>query len=450
MKQTKGYLKPAKLLVAAVAVPILVWAYAGGPDPRHTGAPGDQTCAQAGCHIGTAVNGGPGSVAIEFPSGLTYTPGTRQRWTIRVTDAQQRTFGFQATARLESNLSGGQAGAFQNTGTATAVLCDDGSVRPAAGCRDNFKVEFIQHSNSLASGTWTVEWDPPATNVGPVRVYIAGNAANGNNTNSGDRIYTANYTLTPATGGGGGGGENRPSITENGVASGFSFAAGIAPNSWTAIVGTNLAAAPKDWTGAIQEGKLPTTLEGVSVTINEKPATVFFVSPAQLNVLVPNDIGVGDVPVVVTNANGASTPFTVRAAEFLPAFYSPFAQEGRLFVTAVALDGTFVGKQGVDPRVTRGAKPGEILQFFGTGFGPTNPVVPTDQIVNGAPAVTTPVRIRFGETVANVLGGGNLVAAGLYQFNVTVPATLEDGDVQLIAEVGGVASSSSVYITIQR
>jgi len=162
-----------------VSLPAMLSGYAGGPDPRKTGAPGDATCAMAGCHTGAAVNGGPGSVAIEFPAGLTYTPGVRQRWTIRVVDSQQRVFGFQATARLESNLSAGQAGAFQNTGSSTAILCDDGSVRPAVGCRDNFKVEFIQHSNSLASGIWTIEWDPPAVNSGNVRIYIAGNARMG-------------------------------------------------------------------------------------------------------------------------------------------------------------------------------------------------------------------------------------------------------------------------------
>lgn len=446
-----------KAAIALCAVPFLLYAYVTGPDPRHTGAPGDaaQACATAGCHTGTALNGGPGKVEIEFPNGLTYVPGTKQRWTVRVTDSAQRVFGFQATARLESNPSAGQAGTFTNIDNSTQILCDDGAVRPSAGCRANFSVEFIEHTRGSSANTFTFEWTPPATDVGNVRVYVAGNAANGNGTNSGDRIYAANYTLTATTGGGGG--QPRPAISQGGVADAFSFQAGVAPSTWTAIFGTNLAATTKTWDDAISGSTLPTTLEGVSVTIGEKPATIYFVSPGQINVLAPHDIGTGTMNVVVKNSNGESTPLTVTAAAVKPAFYAISSQNNRLFVTAVAtqLDASgrpvFVGKPGLqDSRVSRGARPGEILQVFGTGFGATNPVVPSNQIVSGAPTITSQVRIRFGETVATFAGSGNLVAAGLYQFNVTVPDTLSDGDYPLIAEVGGVTSSSNVYITVQR
>jgi uncharacterized protein (TIGR03437 family) len=427
-------------------IPVLIYAYAGGPEPRHTGAPGDQTCAMAGCHTGTAVNSPNGNVTITAAGGTSYVPGQRQRITVTITDAAQRVFGFQATARLESNLQGGQAGTFTPTDNRTQVLCDDGRVRPAAGCSAQFPVEFIQHTSASSQNTFTFDWTPPATNAGNVRLYVAGNAANGNGTNSGDRVYTASTTLTPSAGGGGA----RPTIAQGGVADGFNFVAGVASNTWTAIFGANLASNTKTWDEAVQGTRLPTTLDGVSVSVNNRPATIFFVSPGQINILTPNDDATGDVSVVVRNANGESAPVTVRKTAVKPAFYAPFGADGRLYVTAVALDGTLVGKGGTDPRVRRAARPGEVILVFGTGFGPTNPVVATDQVVSGAPAITTPVRIRFGETVASFAGTGNLVAAGLYQFNVTVPATLANGDYPLIAEVGGVISSGNVYLAIQR
>lgn len=436
----------AKTAAILSVVPVLMYAYAGGPDPRHTGAPGDQTCARSGCHTGT-VNPSGGSVSITAAGGTSYVPGQRQRLTVTITDAAQRVFGFQATARLESNLTAGQAGTFTPTDNRTAVLCDDGRVRPAAGCGTQFPVEFIQHTGTnSAQNTFTFDWTPPATNVGNVRLYVAGNAANGNNTAAGDRVYTTNITLTPAAGGGG----TRPTISQGGVADGFNFVAGIASNTWTAIFGENLASTTKTWDDAVQGTRLPTTLEGVSVSVNNRPATIFFVSPGQVNILTPNDDATGDVSVVLRNANGESTPITVRKAAVKPAFYAPFSADGRFHVTAVALDGTLVGKVGPDPRVRRAVRPGEVILVFGTGFGPTNPVAPTDQVVSGAPAITSQVRIRFGETVASFAGTGNLVAAGLYQFNVTVPATLANGDYPLIAEVGGVVSSSNVYISVQR
>jgi hypothetical protein len=53
--------------IACVALSAeLIFAYPTGPDPRHTGAPGDdaQASATSGCHTGTALNGGGGNVLL--------------------------------------------------------------------------------------------------------------------------------------------------------------------------------------------------------------------------------------------------------------------------------------------------------------------------------------------------------------------------------------------------
>ena len=43
------------------------------------------------------------------------------------------------------------------------------------------------------------------------------------------------------------------------------------------------------WSNAPEfaSGRMPTQLAGVSVTVNGRPAYVYFVSPAQINVLTP-------------------------------------------------------------------------------------------------------------------------------------------------------------------
>ena len=47
----------------------------------------------------------------------------------------------------------------------------------------------------------------------------------------------------------------------------------MAPNSWVTIKGTNLAGTQRQWTGDdLSGGKLPTSLDGVSVSINGKAA----------------------------------------------------------------------------------------------------------------------------------------------------------------------------------
>jgi hypothetical protein len=57
--------------------------------PRYTGAPGDSTCANAGCHTGTALNGGGGNVQLTSSAGTSYTPGQQQTLTITITDSSR-------------------------------------------------------------------------------------------------------------------------------------------------------------------------------------------------------------------------------------------------------------------------------------------------------------------------------------------------------------------------
>jgi len=189
----------AKYAVSIVAAPLILYAFSSGPDPRKTGAPGDSLCTEAGCHTGTA-NSGSGKVEVSFPNGMSYTPGTKQHLTVTITDSTARVYGFQLTARLASNLSGGQAGDLSPTDTSTQVLCEDGNLKPSAGCRSTGPVQFIEHTRAQTGNSYSFDWTPPITNVGNVRIYIAGNAANGDGIASNlDHIYTANYVLTAAS-----------------------------------------------------------------------------------------------------------------------------------------------------------------------------------------------------------------------------------------------------------
>src|SRR5436190_1062301 len=110
-----------KAIAILSVVPVLIYAHAAGPDPGKTGAPGDSVCAEAGCHVGTAVNGGGGSVTIDA-GGTTYTPGVKQRITVTVNDPTQRRWGFQLTARLGSNTRT-RAGVLAPIDGNTQVLC---------------------------------------------------------------------------------------------------------------------------------------------------------------------------------------------------------------------------------------------------------------------------------------------------------------------------------------
>jgi uncharacterized protein (TIGR03437 family) len=438
-----------KFAVVLATVPVLIYAYSGGPDPRKTGAPGDGLCIE--CH-GTQANAGGGNVAIAFPAGLTYTPGTKQRLTVTVTDSAAKRWGFQLTARLASNETNGQAGSFTPANASTQVICEDGGPKTGTGCPAAAPLEFIQHTQGgTGADSFAFDWTAPATDAGEVRFYVAGNAANGNGQNdTGDLIYTASYKLTAAAT------VPKPAISQGGVVNAWNSQAVISDSSWVSIYGSNFTTSTRIWrSDEIVDGKLPTELDGVKVSINGKPAYVYFISPNQINVQAPSDGAVGPVQVQVATPAGASDPQTVTKQALAPAFFTwaGSVAGGERYLGAVISDGTFAGKTGLLQPLgisTRPVKPGEIVLLFGTGFGSTNPDIPAGQVVVTPSRMTTSVKIFFDETEAEILDTGYLIFSGEYQFNVKVPANLADGEYKVVAQMGSVRSQDNIFITVQK
>lgn len=450
MKKNFSSRNKGRIATLLVALPMVVWAYNSGPDPNSEGGPGGPAaaCAQSGCHVGTGVNAGGGKVELQFPDGLTYTPGQKQRIKVVITDSSARVYGFQASARLASNETKGQAGRFATVSSGELVLCQDGRERSTSGnCTANLPLEFVEHSIPATANTLEFDWTPPAdASAGNVRFYVAGNAANANGQNTGDKIYTANYTLTPKTSG-----SNAPVIApSNGVTNGASFGPGVVSGSWTTIFGTNLSTTTRDWTGAIDaQGNFPTSLDGVSVTIDGKPASIYFIAPTQINVQAP-DLGgkTGPVQIIVKNANGESAPVTATAAKELPGLFL-FTQAPKKYPAAVRSDGVFIGPPALFAGVTTvPAKPADVVLFFGTGFGPTNPAVAPGKVFNGAAPLIDNVVMRIGGISVTPAFAG-LSSSGLYQFNVTIP-DLSNGEHRVEMLINSVPIQTDVVLAVQR
>jgi uncharacterized protein (TIGR03437 family) len=74
---------------------------------------------------------------------------------------------------------------------------------------------------------------------------------------------------------------------------------------------------PRQWAGSDFNGLLaPTSLDGVSVKVNNKPAFVYFLSANQININAPDDDTTGPVTVQVFTPNGASNAVLWSAREF--------------------------------------------------------------------------------------------------------------------------------------
>jgi uncharacterized protein (TIGR03437 family) len=225
------------------------------------------------------------------------------------------------------------------------------------------------------------------------------------------------------------------------------FQPGIVANSWVTIKGTNLASTTDDWSHSIINGALPTSLDGVSVTMGGKPAYVYFISPGQVNVLAP-DLSAGPVTVTVTSPGGTSASFAATASVYGPAFFLwPNSQTvaTRQDYTYAVKAGTFAGA------TTLAAKPGEVLILWGTGFGPTFPAAPLGVSVpaSGGYSTASAPTVTINNTQATVYGAALAPgSAGLYQIAIQVPPSLADGDWPIQGSIGGVSSPTGIVLSV--
>jgi uncharacterized protein (TIGR03437 family) len=227
----------------------------------------------------------------------------------------------------------------------------------------------------------------------------------------------------------------------------------ISANTWVEIKGSLLAPAgfssPDCAPGYCWQAKdfvnnqMPTNINGVSVTVNGKNAFLYYISPTQINILTPPDALSGQVQVQVTNNSAASTPFNVQTQSMSPSF---FVFDGT-HVAAVHLNGTFIGPTTLYPGLSFPAKPNETIVLYANGFGPTTPpVVSGSASQSGNLSPFPSVKIGgFGATV----GFAGLVAPGEFQFNITVPGGVPDGDQAIVATYNGFSTQAAAVITIQ-
>ncbi|QQS47129.1 MAG: hypothetical protein IPM66_00180 [Acidobacteriota bacterium] len=326
-----------------------------GPIASVTGAPGESTCAD--CHGGGPIGG---TLAI---SGLpqSYTPGQDVTVTVTLTQAGRTRFGFQLTA-IDS--SGKQAG--------TLTTNDNNTQLQSAQVQGNTR-QYINHTTSGTNpvqagvGQWTFTWKAPATDIGQVTFYVAGNAANNNGASSGDTIYTTSTSISAVA--------PVPNVASVSAAS---FGATLAAEAIVAAFGQNMS------TSIIVADMLPlpTTLDGTQVLVNNVPAPLFFVSPGQVNYLVPaataqgmanvsvqrsgmGEVGKGTVPIEAVapglfsanaSGQGVAAALVLRVKDGQQTF-EPVSQfnQGTLMFEAIEID-------------LGGETEQVYLIVFGTGF----------------------------------------------------------------------------------
>ena len=116
------------------------------------------------------------------------------------------------------------------------------------------------------------------------------------------------------------------------------------------------------------------------MTINNKLAYLWLVSPTQINLQAPDDTATGTVSVAVNTSIGTATSTVILAIQG-PSF-SLFGDGKHVAGEIATPNGTgadgggtydLVGPSGAFSFSTRPVKPGETLVLYGVGFGPTTP-----------------------------------------------------------------------------
>jgi len=211
----------------------------------------------------------------------------------------------------------------------------------------------------------------------------------------------------------------------------------ITSGGWFSIFGSGFTTSAQTWQPA--GPALPTSLGGVSVTVNGKPAYLGYVSPGQINAIVPDDSAIGPARIAVTAGRAVGYPGTIVKQTLAPQFFS-WNAGGVSYVVALHADGSAVGP--ASPATT-----GEQIELYGTGFGPTIPATFSGQVISAPVPLASLPSVSIAGVSAPV-NQAYLVGPGLYAITVTLPAVLA-GNQPVQAQMAGFQSSGNVFVNVQ-
>jgi uncharacterized protein (TIGR03437 family) len=211
-----------------------------------------------------------------------------------------------------------------------------------------------------------------------------------------------------------------PLYTPSSVVNAANFKAGpLAPNTIATVYGKNLAYNTKAVSQEdLYQGTLPTTLlgTGVRLTLDGLLVYLYYVSPTQINFLVPSNFTPGKSQLLLALDGKQGERVSIELKQFSPALFQLDPETA----LATKLNGSVVTAE--NP-----ARAGDYVILYATGLGETKPKIAPGQIPKAAAVLDKMADFRVllnGEPVdrANLLYAGLAPGfAGLYQINLKLP-----------------------------
>jgi len=217
----------------------------------------------------------------------------------------------------------------------------------------------------------------------------------------------------------------------------------FAPNSVVSIFGTNLS-----WTtralmsGDIVSNTLPTALASVAVYVDNWPAPLLYVSPAQINFIVPGIETSGSITVRVVREGISGPAVTVTLADAAPALFNL----GTGYTIATHADGSLM---------TAGspAHAGDTIVVYATGLGLSQPnpgsgVIPqTEALIAAAASLVVYLDGAPLDWFRIKYAGVTPFSVGLYQINIELPPAVgTDPEIQIAVGTGRSMTGLQIYV----
>jgi len=220
----------------------------------------------------------------------------------------------------------------------------------------------------------------------------------------------------------------------------------LAPLGLVSLYGKDLAVVTRAITpDDLRNGLLPTTLigTGVSIAIDNIAVPILFVSPSQVNFLIPGNLRTGRRLLRLLTNGRAGPDVEIQIADSSPGLF----QMAENTVIATRPDGTLITAQ--SPAV-----PGEVLVIYAAGLGATLPAVTGLTIPVAAASISA--RSRFAVLFNGIPAPDDHILyagvtpgyAGLYQINCRLPIDLP-ADPEIRLQLPGRTSPPRLHLAVR-
>jgi uncharacterized protein (TIGR03437 family) len=186
---------------------------------------------------------------------------------------------------------------------------------------------------------------------------------------------------------------------------------------------------------------------GVQVVFDGTPAPLTYVSPTEINCVVPYEVASkGRSQIQMRYRDRTSVPFSLDTAATNPGIFTA-DRSGNGWAAALNQDQS--GNSPANP-----AARGSTVVLFMTGEGQTSPPGVTGKVtaVSGRTLQPVlPVAVLIGGQPASVVFYGEApgVISGVMQLNVQIPSNIPSGEIPVSVSVGGNSSQSGVTVSVR-